>query len=89
MATPEQSKELRESRKLEAELRRKATRARHQRIRQETEATNDGRPSTATVPGKPSQLAFGEYDPLLEALIKEHPEKDPANVKTEEDDQAQ
>jgi hypothetical protein len=46
---------------------------RRQRIRTETEATHDGRPKTF--------MGLEEFDPLLEALIKEHPEKDPAKIK--------
>jgi hypothetical protein len=31
--------------------------------------------------GNPYKAYIEDYDPLLEALIKEHPEKDPANIK--------
>ena len=36
------------------------------------EQTHDGRPKTE---------GLDEYDPLLEVLIREHPEKDPAKIK--------
>ena len=48
-----------------------------QRRRVETESTHDGRPSVESQPG--SNLKG--YDKLMEALIKEHPEKDPAKIK--------
>jgi hypothetical protein len=48
-------------------------RKKRQKVRQETEATHDGRPKTF--------VGLDEFDPLLDALIKEHPEKDPAKIK--------
>jgi len=50
---------------------------RRQRVRTETEATLDGRFRVTRIPGS---MLEGD-DKLLEALIKEHPEKDPAKIK--------
>jgi hypothetical protein len=56
------------------------------RSKQEEEMVNsDGRPLEPPRPndieGRPS---VGWDDPLLDALIKEHPERDPVNIKRED-----
>jgi len=42
-------------------------------------------PRPSDIEGRPPVGPHGD-DPLLNALIKEHPEKDPANIKKEDDD---
>ena len=75
MANPKLRVRPRESFRTEEEYEKERLRIRRlQETRLQIEANRDGRPSTNEL--------VKEYDPLLDALIKEHPEKDPANTKS-------
>ena len=60
----------------ELEREKERVRKMKQTIYDHVEGTHDGRPNV-----RRTEKGFVESDQLLEALIKEHPEKDPAKIK--------
>jgi hypothetical protein len=87
MSTPVKTLVEKEFNRLQSELKRKESLLKRAKTRQESEATLDGRPRTWTkpsVPGRIMGVSSPGYDPLLDVLIREHPEKDPVNIKKEE-----